>query len=193
MRDAGITGFAIVSGDRHSFWAGYAAKSLPPEAFDPVGLSFITGSISSPGRWKPSSMASRAIIPCARSTWPIGPASETPHPTVNLLMQHGVRSCLEYARSGDLAARPRRASNPDLAPHLYFLDMGGHGYATLRLSATEAEYRVRLHPPAPRRSSRARTAARSATASPTAPASGAPARRPGWSSSVIEGDPGLSI
>ena len=27
VRDAKITGFAIVSGDRHSFWAGYAAAA----------------------------------------------------------------------------------------------------------------------------------------------------------------------
>ena len=30
VRDAKITGFAIVSGDRHSFWAGYASADLPP-------------------------------------------------------------------------------------------------------------------------------------------------------------------
>lgn len=43
IRDAGITGFAIVAGDRHSFWAGYAAADLPPGQFEPVGLSFIGG------------------------------------------------------------------------------------------------------------------------------------------------------
>ena len=48
IRDAGITGFAIVSGDRHSFWAGYAATDLPPGKFEPVGLSFIGGSLISP-------------------------------------------------------------------------------------------------------------------------------------------------
>ena len=31
VRDHGITGFATVAGDRHSFWAGLAAKSLPPK------------------------------------------------------------------------------------------------------------------------------------------------------------------
>ena len=30
VRDAKITGFAIVSGDRHSFWAGYATPSFRP-------------------------------------------------------------------------------------------------------------------------------------------------------------------
>src|SRR4029079_1372199 len=49
VRDAKITGFAIVSGDLHSFWAGYAAKALPPKAFEPVGLAFVGASISSPG------------------------------------------------------------------------------------------------------------------------------------------------
>jgi alkaline phosphatase D len=49
VRDAKVGGFVTVSGDRHSFWAGYAAGALPPKAFEPVGVSFITGSISAPG------------------------------------------------------------------------------------------------------------------------------------------------
>lgn len=50
VRDHGITGFAILAGDLHSFWAGYASKSLPPHGrFEPVGLSFVGGSITSPG------------------------------------------------------------------------------------------------------------------------------------------------
>jgi alkaline phosphatase D len=44
-----ITGFATIAGDRHSFWAGLAAKSLPPSTFQPVGIAFVTGSISAPG------------------------------------------------------------------------------------------------------------------------------------------------
>ena len=49
VRDHRLSGFVTISGDRHSFWAGYAAPKLPPAAFNPVGLSFITGSISAPG------------------------------------------------------------------------------------------------------------------------------------------------
>ena len=52
IREHGITGFASVAGDRHSFWAGFAAKSLPPKKFEPIGLAFITGSISAPGAWE---------------------------------------------------------------------------------------------------------------------------------------------
>jgi alkaline phosphatase D len=53
-----------------------------------------------------------------------------------MLLRHGVGSCLEYAKSFDLG-RARRLSNPQLAPHLEFVDLGGHGYATVRLSADE--------------------------------------------------------
>ena len=49
VRDAKITGFAIVPGDRHSFWAGYAAANLPLAKFERVGLSFVGGSLRSPG------------------------------------------------------------------------------------------------------------------------------------------------
>ena len=49
VRENRITGFAIVSGDKHSFWAGYATNGLPPRAFEPVGLSFVGASLSSPG------------------------------------------------------------------------------------------------------------------------------------------------
>lgn len=56
-------------------------------------------------------------------------------PTVNLLLHHGVRSALEFASSGDLA-KAHAVSNPDLAPHLSFVDMGGHGYSTVRVDAS---------------------------------------------------------
>src|SRR5574339_34582 len=49
VRDLKITGFALVSGDRHSFWAGYAAALLPPAKFEPVGISFVGASLASPG------------------------------------------------------------------------------------------------------------------------------------------------
>ena len=38
---------------------------------------------------------------------------------------------------GSTLKRARSLSNPDLAPHLEFVDLGGHGYAKVRLSAEE--------------------------------------------------------
>jgi alkaline phosphatase D len=133
VRDAGITGFAIVSGDRHSFWAGYAAKALPPAAFEPVGVTFVTGSLSAPGMAEANEHNQKKENPL-RALYVANPGGGPPQPTVNLLLRHGVRSALEFASSGD----PQKAhafSNPDLAPHLSFVDMGGHGYATVRVDA----------------------------------------------------------
>ncbi len=52
VRDSKITGFAIVSGDRHSLLSGYAASLLPPAKFEPVGISFVGASLASPGAMK---------------------------------------------------------------------------------------------------------------------------------------------
>jgi len=128
VRDARVSGFTVVSGDRHSFWAGYAAKSLPPEPFDPVGIAFICGSISAPGM---AEAVERGLK--GHPLRPLFVSEREPgkyQTTVNLTLKHGVRSALEYHRTGDLAAA-HRASNPDNAPHLEFVDMGGHGYAVV--------------------------------------------------------------
>ena len=49
VQERGIDGFVIVSGDRHSFPAGYAAPTLPPKGFDPVGVAFVAGSLHAVG------------------------------------------------------------------------------------------------------------------------------------------------
>ena len=136
VKSAGVTGLVTASGDRHSFWAGLSAKTLPPKPFEPIGAAFITGSISSPGLVEsfehrfPEGHPLRALY--------LPEVSGKLQPAVNLLMHHGVRSCLEYARTGDAVAA-RRLSNPDVAPHIRFLDMAGHGYATLKLTTSAAE------------------------------------------------------
>jgi len=57
---------------------------------------------------------------------------------VNLMLRHGVRACLEYAKTGDLA-KARALSDAHLSPHLSFVDMGGHGYAVVTASARALE------------------------------------------------------
>ncbi|MEO8028809.1 MAG: alkaline phosphatase D family protein, partial [Bryobacteraceae bacterium] len=141
VRENGITGFATVSGDRHSFWAGLAAKSLPPKPFMPVGVAFITGSLSAPGFVEGQEEKLSKTHPLRALFLGQGPNDTQPQPTVNLLLRHGVRSCLEYAKSGDVV-KARAVSNPDLAPHLSFVDMSGHGYATVLATShsMEAEF-----------------------------------------------------
>ena len=134
VSEHGITGFATIAGDRHSFWAGLAAKSLPPRPFEPVGIAFVTGSISAPGEIE----AIEHGFPKQHPLRPLflGQASSdtSPQPTLNLLLRHGVRSCLEYAQTGDIK-KANAASNPQLSPHLSFVDMGGHGYSVVRASS----------------------------------------------------------
>lgn len=133
-----ISGFGILSGDRHSFWAGLAASALPPNHFDPVGVAFVAGSVSAPGYVEAYEHALPKDHPLYSLFLAQHPGEAKPQPTVNLLMHHGVRSALEYARTGDAAAA-RRLTNPQLAPHLSFLDLAGHGYAVVRADATVLE------------------------------------------------------
>lgn len=60
---------------------------------------------------------------------------------INLTTRHGVRSSLALAKTGDEKAALAQ-SNPDVAPHLSFIDWGGHGYVVIRAAADtlEAEF-----------------------------------------------------
>jgi alkaline phosphatase D len=192
VRDAKITGFAIVSGDRHSFWAGYAAAELPPGKFEPVGLSFVGASLVSPGAME-AYENSRFL-----KTAPLRPlfladkgAGAKPAWTYNMLLRHGVRSCLEYAKSFDLE-RARALSNPDLAPHLEFVDLGGHGYAKVRLSANEMRTEFVCIPRPIARSERPDGGPIRYRVIHTA-ALWKSGERPQLKTSVLEGDAGLSI
>jgi len=188
VRDHKVSGFVTVSGDRHSFWAGYAAPHLPPVGFAPVGLSFITGSISAPGLGEAAEFFKDSpVLPLyVRKT-----TAAAPEHTINLTIKRGVRSALEYAASGDIA-KARAVTNPDVAPHLEFVDMAGHGYAVVSAGpdAIDTEFVCIVRP----------------IARATTPDGGplryrvshrakrwAPGDRPTLEQRVMEGDPKLSI
>ncbi len=191
VRDARIAGFAIVSGDRHSFWAGYAAKALPPARFEPVGLTFVGGSVSSPGMVEanehrfPKDHPLRPLFVADR------PGAARPEPAVNMLLRHGVRSCLDYAAHGDLA-KARALSNPELSPHLSFVDMGGHGYATVRLAGEEIRTEFVCIPRPVARSDRPDGGPLRYRVVHTARL-WRPGEAPRLERKVLEGDPGLAI
>ncbi|MEO5867167.1 MAG: alkaline phosphatase D family protein [Sphingomonas sp.] len=188
VREAGVSGFVTVSGDRHSFWAGYAAKTLPPAKFDPVGVTFITGSISAPGLAEALEHGLKGHP--LRAMFATQGASG-PENTINLLLKHGVKSALEYAHSGDIA-KARAVTNPDVAPHVEFVDMAGHGYSVVTAGADTIDTEFVCVP---------RPIARATTPD------GGPVRyrvahraerwkggeRPRLQQRVIEGDPKLSV
>jgi alkaline phosphatase D len=186
----GITGFATIAGDRHSFWAGLSAKALPPAKFEPVGVAFVVGSISAPGlvearEYGKKDHPLRPLYLIDRSDLP------KPEPSINLLLRHGVKSCLEYAASRDLT-KARALSNPELSPHLSFVDIAGHGYAVVKAARDKLDVEFVCIP---------RPLERAATSD------GGPIRyrvvhsarlwtsgaRPRLEQKLIEGDPGLAI
>jgi len=200
VRDTKITGFAIVSGDRHSFWAGYAAALLPPAKFEPVGISFVGASLASPGAMEayehrlPKDHPLRSLFLAdrpVRGGGAPGVKEAKPEWTYNMLLKHGVRSCLEYAKSFDLK-RAHAVSNPKLSPHLEFVDMGGHGYATVRLTGDEMRTEFVCIPRPITRSDRPDGGPLRYRVVHTA-SLWKPGERPLLRQQVLEGDPGLPI
>ncbi len=191
VRDAKITGFAIVAGDRHAFWAGYAASDLPPAKFEPVGLSFVGASLSSAGAMEANEHSLPKTAPLRPLFLADRPDGAKPDWTFNMLLKHGVRSCLEYAKTFDLR-RALALSNPELSPHVEFVDTGGHGYAKVRLNGDEMRTEFVCIP-------RPITSSGTPDGGPlryrvvhTAKLWG-PGGRPKLEQQVLEGDPGLSI
>ncbi len=185
IRHEKITGFASLAGDRHSFFAGVLSESLPPRPFDPVAVEFITGSVSAPGLFEaaeyrlPKDHPLRAIFLQGHS------------PAMNLTALHGVRASLALAKTGDLK-QALAQSNPEVSPHLSFLDLGGHGYATVRATSAELETEFVCIPRPLERSDRVDGGPLTYRVSHRVklwPAG----TRPRLDRTILEGDPALSI
>lgn len=138
VRDHDITGLAIVAGDRHAFHAGLASKSLPPKAFEPIGVEFITGSISQQTLYEVMEQVMPKDDPM-RVLHLIDLPDGSTIPSMNVTAMHGVRSTLALRETGDMQ-QARAVRNPDVAPHLSFLDQGGHGYG--HVTATRDQFAV---------------------------------------------------
>ncbi|HEY2296001.1 MAG TPA: alkaline phosphatase D family protein [Thermoanaerobaculia bacterium] len=133
-----IAGFATIAGDRHAFAAGALSRSLPPQPYKPVGVEFITGSISAPTLFEAAQHNLKKDQPW-RALYLHDPASGGPaEPAINLSLRHGVRASLALRKTGD-RRQALAAANPEVAPHLAFTDLGGHGYAVVRASAEDLQ------------------------------------------------------
>jgi alkaline phosphatase D len=129
LRRKGVTGLAVVAGDKHSFWAGLTSADLPPRDYHPVGVEFVTGSISAQGLVE---LGDRIVKPdhALRALYYTGEHHEIP--AINYTMLHGVRAALALSRTS--AAEARKLHNPAVAPHLKFVDLGGHGYGLVTVT-----------------------------------------------------------
>ena len=135
LKNEGITGLAIVAGDKHSFWAGTFSKYLPPRPFEPLAVEFITGSISAQGLAEVAEINFPKKHPL-RALYLYDTPDGRMLPAINMTLRHGVRSSLQFKETGDVQAA-LALSNPEQSPNLSFTDMGGHGYATVRVSPAE--------------------------------------------------------
>ena len=130
LRQKGVTGLALVAGDKHSFWAGLTSADLPPRDYHPVGVEFITGSISAQGFVEIGDLIVKPDNPL-RALYYTGEHREIP--AVNYMYLHGVRAALALSQTS--AAEARKLHNPAVAPHLKFVDLGGHGYGLVTVTS----------------------------------------------------------
>jgi alkaline phosphatase D len=65
---------------------------------------------------------------------------------VNFSIMHGVAASLTYDKTGDLK-QALAESNPEVAPHLVFADLGAHGYSAVRASSDVLETEFVCIPP----------------------------------------------
>jgi alkaline phosphatase D len=138
IRSKEITGVVALCGDRHAFEAALVAPSLPPKAFEPVIAEFITGSVSAPGLFEAAESSLPEDHPLRAIYLHQSSAEAAVQPAVNFSMMHGVRASLALKRTGD-TRQALAERNPQLAPHLSFIDLGGHGYSLVRASSDELE------------------------------------------------------
>jgi alkaline phosphatase D len=120
---------------------GLTSADLPPRAYDPVGVEFVTGSISAQGLVE---IGDRIVKPdhALRALYYTGEHREIP--AINYTLLHGVRAALALSQTS--AAEARKLHNPAVAPHLKFVDLGGHGYGLVTVTADWLRDGVRLHP-----------------------------------------------
>ena len=138
IRNKRITGVAAICGDRHAFEAGLVSSSLPPNVFEPVIAEFITASISAPGLFEAAEYSLSKDHPL-RAVYLYQPSTGAPvQPAINFSMMHGVRASLKLQRTGD-AGQALTERNPQLAPHLSFVDVSAHGYSVVRGGRDELE------------------------------------------------------
>lgn len=136
IRKNAITGVAAVCGDRHAFEAGVVSDA--PESVAPTIAEFVTGSISAPGLFEGAEYSIAKDHPLRALYFYQPPEGGAFQPAFNFSMMHGVRASLTLQRTGDLK-QALAERNPQLAPNLSFVDLGGHGYSVVRADKDHLE------------------------------------------------------
>lgn len=134
VAERGIANVVSLAGDRHNFTAGYLSGSLEPGVYRPVAIELGVSSITTPTSFEAFEYVTARRPTDLEALFVQRSPGRAPRPMLNMLFTHGVASCLAYVESGDRDAALAR-SNPELAPHLPFIDTAHHGYATVEVGA----------------------------------------------------------
>ncbi len=140
----------------------------------------------------PGARLQKAPSAASRCSSPTGPARAKPDWTLNMLLKHGVRSCLEYAKSFDLERaralfRTRSLRRISSSSIWAVMAMRRFGSPATKCGPSSSASRGRS------RAATGRTAAPCAIASSHTAKLWQPGERPKLLQQVLEGDPGLSI
>ena len=113
---------------------------MPPRPFEPVAVEFVTGAISSQSLGEVTQLTMARDRPL-RELYIHDRPDGSMECSWNMTLLHGVRASLALKQTGD-PDQARAAGNPELSPHLEFLDYAGNGYTTVWASpdALEAEF-----------------------------------------------------
>jgi alkaline phosphatase D len=103
-----------------------------------VAVEFVTGSVSAPGLFEAAEYNVGKDHPL-RAIYLYQPAdSARPQPAINFSIMNGVQASLALQKTGNVnQALAQR--NRDVAPHLSFMDAGGHGYSVVRAGSDDLE------------------------------------------------------
>src|SRR5690606_37590077 len=96
---------------------------------------FIVGSISQQTLYEVLEVTMAKDHP-RRMLYLIDKPDGTTIPSVNVTALHGVKSTLKLNETGDMQ-QARAVRNPDVAPHLSLVDMGGHGYGLVTATSDQ--------------------------------------------------------
>lgn len=113
VRDQKIAGFCVVTGDRHAFYPGLASKSLPPKNYEPLGVDFITGSVSQQTLFEVMEVTT-AKDHAKRVLHHVDQPDGKVIPSMNVTALHGVLPSPKLKETGDIK-QARAVRNPEVA------------------------------------------------------------------------------
>jgi alkaline phosphatase D len=103
-----------------------------------VAAEFVTGSISAPCFFEAMEYKLPKEHPL-HGIYLYKPSENAPvQPAMNFAVMYGVKAALALQKTHDVTAALEE-KNPEVSPHMSFVDAGGHGYSVVHVTAESME------------------------------------------------------